>query len=97
MADDDETQQLPKISKELMKEALKEILDEIPAFRAFAQRSVNESTSGGTETRPPGGQAKNEQGKDRGDHARNRAYRRGSDCAATRGREGKGGGEEVVI
>ena len=71
MADDDETQQPPKIDKELMKEALKEILDDIPVFQAFAQRSVNESISGGTETRPPGWQVKNGQGKDRGDHARN--------------------------
>lgn len=35
MSEEEKTEELPKIDKKLMKEALQEILNDIPAFRVF--------------------------------------------------------------
>ena len=76
MSEVEKTEELPKIDKKLMKEALQEILNDIPAFWAFAQRDKGEKTtedSSKTETvtpGPSGAQLKDGKGKNTNvDHA----------------------------
>ena len=69
MSEEEKTEELPKIDKKLMKEALQEILNDIPAFQAFAQHDKGEKTiedSSKTETvtpGPSGAQSKDGKGK----------------------------------
>lgn len=55
MSDDEETPEKPTISKDLVKEALQDILNEIPAFRSLIQPSGKKdggSSSSGGHTEP---------------------------------------------
>lgn len=54
MTEEDQSAEPPKIDQELMKEALHEILNDIPAFRALAQCGRGEETDGGSQTEATG-------------------------------------------
>ena len=62
MSEEEKTEELPKIDKELMKEALQEILNDIPAFWAFREKTTEGSSKAETPG-PSGMQSKDGKGK----------------------------------